>query len=234
MKRMLLSSVLAFGALVAAMPAQASIQAMWPAPPPPGPGTVPVTPGASGDQTLPPWGISVNGPGNVIFNANLYGPSGIYRLDYYGAEAAFRNQFVWNGNVIFSHPGGPNTIIEPPGSPPPTPIEGPVFVHKGNGHSLLPFAFWIDSDAGNALANGSNNPAGGLPDFAITVNPNLVNQPGISNVWHLWFDDGNPIDDDNDDLWVRVAYVPTPAAVLLFGAGLLGLGIVRRRAATQA
>jgi hypothetical protein len=41
-------------------------------------------------------------------------------------------------------------------------------------------------------------------------------------------------DDDHDDMWVRVTHaVPTPAAVLLFGAGLLGLGLVRRRA-TQA
>lgn len=226
MKRMLLSSVLAFGALVAAMPAQASIERMNGFA-----GTVPVPPPGGGDQTLPPWGIPAGGPGNVIFNANLRGPAGIYRLDFYGAEATFLNQFVWDGNVIFTHTGG-DTINA---SPPPTPIAGPVFVSKGNGHSLLPFSFWINSDSTNALDNGANNPpVVGTPDFAITVNPNNLNQPMTSNVWHIFFDDGNPIDDDNDDMWVRVAYVPTPAAVLLFGAGLLGLGIVRRRAATQA
>jgi hypothetical protein len=224
-----MSSALAFGVLVAAMPAQASIERLNGSA-----GTVPFD-NQGPDEVLPPWGIPASGPGHVIFNANLRGPSGVYRLDFYGAEAGFRNQFVWDGAVIFTHPGGdpaPNTIIQ---TPPPTPIAGPVFVSKGNGHSLLPFAFWIDSDAGNALVNGSNNPpVPGTPDFAITVNPNLTNQPMTSNVWHLFLDDGNQIDDNHDDMWVRIAYVPTPAAVLLFGAGLLGLGLVRRRAATQA
>jgi hypothetical protein len=163
---MLLGSVPAFGALMAAMPARASIERMNGFA-----GTVPLSQARGGDQTLPPWGIPAAGNGQAIFNANPKGPSGIYRLDFYGAEATFLTQFVRDGNVIFTHTGD-DTINASP-SPTPHAVPGPVFTSKGNGHSLLDFSFWINSNSGNALDNGASNPpVVGAPDFAITVNPN--------------------------------------------------------------
>ena len=226
MKKVLLASAMTLGLVAGLAPAQASITANN--------GFVGVVPFANlgSDQTLPPWGppqpVDGSGPGSVIYNANLSGPAGTYRLDYYGAEAAFLNEFRWTGALIFQNPGA---IIP---TPPPTPIAGPVFVNHAGG--VLPFSFRINGNPLNELFNGANKlPVPGTPDFAVTTDPNVLQVAGsTAPSWHVWLDDGNAIDDDHDDMWVRVTHaVPTPAAVLLFGAGLLGLGLVRRRA-TQA
>jgi hypothetical protein len=42
------------------------------------------------------------------------------------------------------------------------------------------------------------------------------------------------VDDDDDDLSVRITKIPTPGAILLFGVGLVGLGLTRRRRAIAA
>jgi hypothetical protein len=206
------------GTMMGSLPAHADIQAVGGSA-----GTVPFD-GQGPDEVLPPWGIPDSGPGRVIFNTNLSGPAGHYLLTFYGAEASFLNEFRWNGALIFAHAGG-DTIIP---TPPPTPIAPSVFVlHTGG---LLPFSFRINGDAMNELVNGANNvPVVGTPDFAATTNPNIAQVPNSrSPVWHLFLDDGSAVDDNHDDMWVRIS-VPTPAAVLLFGAGLLGLGVVRRR-----
>lgn len=96
---------------------------------------------------------------------------------------------------------------------------------------LLDFKFETDTGPGQtSVSNGDNNNVPGAVNFFASVIGDPTAKEGKS--LYLFFDDdGNTLDDNHDDLVVRVdvAAVPVPAAgFMLFGA-LGGLAALRRR-----
>lgn len=151
------------------------------------------------------------------------------RLDFFGAEAGFVNQFLLGSTVIFTHPGG--TIISPSLSA----QLASFFAGTALGTSTPVFSFRVNSGAGS-VANGSNpNDSSHTvtgPNFFASCNPfgSTAGSGGTScSSVYLFLDDGGAGPDDNhDDMLVRISAIPEPGTWILLGLGLVGLGAFRR------
>lgn len=183
------------------------------------------------DALMPLFGISPNGDGFGWYGSIITGTSGAtYTFDVFGAEAGFKNRFSVDGNTVYTHGGGNNL--------------SPASVKATYTGSTLNFSMLTNT-------TNSGNPPSTLitNDLSATGNTNdtLVNRPNwfasfnlfansagtnplTGNVLWLFLDDSNTVDDNHDDLVVRItATIPEPATLALFGAGLMGLGIAARR-----
>ncbi len=196
-------------------------------------GTGGTIPGGLPNEFLPLFG----GPASLdgIYGANVdvdtFGGPMVLTIDFFGAEADFKNEFNLIGSELFAHTGG--TIIAGRLA---TPLDSFQTLIVGAG--LLPFDFDTNSDTGASVANGSHlddSASGALgPNFFASCAPTGGGGQTTRDcdVLYLFLDDqGGSNDDNHDDFLVRLTLsavpVPEPASmgVLLAGVAM----VVRRR-----
>ena len=143
-------------------------------------------------------------------------PSDWISVDFFGAEAGYRNQFWANGSLLVDNQGNQSWSARP---------EGSFNVSDG----VLDFGFCAVT-IGSCLSNAANDAttAGSFQSIGMRLtDPNTA--------WLLWDDSGANVDDDYDDLIVRLTYhgnvrpVPEPETWTLFALALLGMMLAGRR-----
>ena len=205
--------------------------------------TISITGGTAG--TIPAGGPTPNDfigplfPGPSI--GGFYGaelditapPGSQLRLDFFGAEAGFSNDFSLGITQLFSHIGNTSQIAANLNSPFGT------FGSTILGLGLLAFHFDVNTHAGS-VSDGANPDNSGhnllSPNFFLTCNP-FSGAPGAGgrtcDQVYAFLDDGggSPFDPDYDDMLVRVTVtaVPEPATLALLGFGLFGGSLLAKR-----
>jgi hypothetical protein len=137
-------------------------------------------------------------------------------VDFFAAEAGYRNQFWANESLLLDNQGNQSWSARP---------EGSFEASEG----LLNFDFCA-ATINACLSNAANDAAtlGSFQSIGMWMSD-------INTAWLLWDDSGANVDDDYDDLIVRLTYhesvrsVPEPGTFLLFAAGLFGIALVGRR-----
>ena len=170
--------------------------------------------------------------------------AGNVTIDFFGGEAGFHDQFLYDAGsgfqmpAGFDHVGSPSREIAASLASPLATFSAPL-----TGSGVLPFEFRIngvvDGGAGGPI-NGAdpNNAPGTPPNFFSACGPLIAGPPQLSSCSTLWvFLDDNGKDDDNDfdDFGIRITVadgptnVPEPSPIVLLSGGLFGLSVVARK-----
>lgn len=143
------------------------------------------------------------------------GKNDVIDIEFFGAEAAYRNNFYFDGNLVLSNQGnvsfGAHYLTS-------------VAAYEGT----LDFLFCAVT-VNKCLSNAGNDNKGWNSEQSIGMRLS----DDRSMAWLLWDDSGANRDDDHDDLIIRLRHrrVPEPGTLALFGAGLIGFALLRRRRA---
>jgi len=225
-----------------------------------GAATLSLSPGATVGSPVPGAISSVNnaflGPGNLLtlpsvvgyfgstVNYSVIGPGSI-TIHFYGGEAGFNDQLLYNsgsGFVLpagFGHSGVPTTLIA-------SSLAAPLatFTAGLTGSGVLPFEYMVNGAVDGAIGgpvNGANplNLPGLPPNFFAACGPlDSVGPPSTvcgDTVWLFLDDNGKGDDDDYDDYVVRIRVsdrpvnIPEPGSLVLISSSLLGLGLAWRK-----
>jgi hypothetical protein len=134
-------------------------------------------------------------------------------IDFFAAEAGYRNTFYFDGAKVLDNQGNRSFAERDVAT---------VAAYNGS----LNFKFCAVT-VNSCLTNGQNNST--RWNSYQSIGMWLTN--GGNTAWLLWDDSGANMDDDHDDLVIRLTHrrVPEPGTLALFGAGLIGLALFRRR-----
>jgi hypothetical protein len=144
-------------------------------------------------------------------------PSDWISVDFFGAEAGYRNQFWANGSLLVDNQGNQSWGARPVGTF--IAEEGPMDF----GFCAVTIGACLDIDGNDFAGFGS------FQSIGISMNSHTA--------WLLWDDSGANVDDDYDDLVVRLTYheqaqsVPEPGTLILLALGLIGMALLGRRKA---
>ena len=173
--------------------------------------------------------VSDGGPG---FPTNIYGyigpayleavDTGYYKFTFEGSgNSAATNTFTEGTTTFTSYPtGGTGTGSTPAGT---------SFTEFLTAGTTIAFNF-TSSTGCNITAPGTSSACAYL--VALANSPTSLGATGPqSTAWIGLSDSAYPGDSDFQDMVVRVDQIPEPASVAVLGAGLLALGLIRRRKA---
>jgi len=138
-------------------------------------------------------------------------------VDLFAAEAGYRNQFWANGSLLVDNQGNQSWGARPVGTF--IAEEGPMDF----GFCAVTIGACLDIDGNDFAGFGS------FQSIGISMNSHTA--------WLLWDDSGANVDDDYDDLVVRLTYheqaqsVPEPGTLILLALGLIGMALLGRRKA---